>query len=113
MSGHGVQTTRRPAFWIAYVAVALLSAALAWVLFPQAIPLVNLDIKLSRQEAMAKAEQLARERKLVADGARSAARFRNDQATQNYVELEGGGKLAFSQLVAGTAYSPFWWARNG
>ncbi len=104
-----VQTTRRPAFWIAYVAAALICTALAWHLFPQAIPLVNLDIKLTRQQALAQAEQLARDHELVADGARSAARFRNDQAAQNYVELEGGGKPKFAQLVAGTAYSPYWW----
>ena len=53
--------------------------------------------------------RLAREHKLVADDARSAARFRNDQAAQNYVELEGGGKPAFAQLVTGTVYSPYYW----
>ena len=36
--------TRKPAFWIAYAVVAMICMALAWHLFPLAIPLVNLDI---------------------------------------------------------------------
>ncbi len=35
--------------------------------------------------------------------------FNHDVDTQNYVELEGGGKEAFAALVAGRAYAPFWW----
>jgi Type II CAAX prenyl endopeptidase Rce1-like len=103
------QSTRKPAFWVAYVVLAALCGAVAWNLFPQSIPLLNLDITLSRDEAIAKANVLARDRKLVAPEPRSAARFRHDQSTQNYVELEGGGKAAFSALVGGSVYSPFWW----
>ena len=101
--------TRKPAFWIAYALLALLCAGIAWRLFPLAIPLISLDIKLARHEAIAKAETIARERKLVPDGARAAAQFRNDQSAQNYVELEGGGKPAFARLVEGASYAPFWW----
>ena len=46
---------------------------------------------------------------LAPAGARAAARFANDQAIQNYVELEGGGKAAFAALVAGSVYAPYWW----
>ena len=46
---------------------------------------------------------------LAPEGARAAARFGHDQATQNYVELEGGGKPAFAALVAGDVYAPYWW----
>ena len=35
------------------------------------------------------------------DDARSAVRFAHDSATQNYVELEGGGRAAFGALVKG------------
>jgi membrane protease YdiL (CAAX protease family) len=100
---------RRPAFWIAYVVAALASIAIAWQLFPLAIPLVNLDITMSRHEALAKAEALASERQLVPAGTRSAARFAHDDSTQNYIELEGGGKAAFARLVAGNVYAPYWW----
>ncbi len=101
--------TRKPAFWIGYTLLALLCAGTAWRLFPLAIPLVNLDIRLARHEALSKGETIAHERKLVPEGTRAAAQFRNDQLAQNYIELEGGGKPAFARLVAGASYAPFWW----
>ena len=101
--------TRRPAFWIAYAVLAALALVVAWQLFPLAIPLVNLDIKLARHEAVAGAEARAAQLHLAPAGARSAVRFAHDQTLQNYVELEGGGKPAFAALVAGRAYSPYWW----
>lgn len=101
--------TRKPAFWIAYSLVAVACMVLAWRLFPLAIPLINLDIKLARHEAVNKALELAKERSLVAFEPRTAARFRNDQGAQNYIELEGGGKPKFAQMVEGTVYAPYWW----
>lgn len=100
---------RKPAFWIAYSLLALVSLAIAWKLFPLAIPLVNLDITMSRDAALAQARTLGVERGLVAADVRSAAQFAHDDAAQNYIELEGGGKPAFAKLVAGNAYSPYWW----
>jgi hypothetical protein len=101
--------TRKPAFWMVYALVSAAALAVAWRLFPLAIPLVNLDIKLARGDAVAQAERLAFRLDLSPDGARSAARFANDQAAQNYIELEGGGKPAFGALVAGDIYAPYWW----
>lgn len=100
---------RRPAFWVAYVVAALAALAGAWQLFPHAIPLVHVDITMSREAAIAKAEALAAERGLVPAGARTAIVFNQDASAQSYVELEGGGKEAFVRLVEGRAYSPFWW----
>jgi hypothetical protein len=101
--------TRRLAFWVAYAVLAAVALAVTWVLFPLAIPLVNLDIKLSRADALAEARTVAARLALAPADARTAARFRHDQAVQNYVELEGGGKAAFAGLVAGGAYVPYWW----
>ena len=101
--------TRRPGFWVAYALVSAIALGVAWRLFPLAIPLVNLDITMSRGAAIAQAEALAAQLKLAPDGAQSAVRFSHDGATQNYVELEGGGKAAFGALVKGDLYAPFWW----
>ena len=101
--------TRRPTFWIAYAALAAIALAIAWEIFPLAIPLVNLDITLSRSEARTRAEALAAKQKLAPESAQSAVRFAHDSDTQNYVELEGGGKPAFGALVQGDLYSPYWW----
>jgi Type II CAAX prenyl endopeptidase Rce1-like len=101
--------TRRPAFWIAYAALAAVALFVAWRLFPLAIPLVNLDITFSRTEALAKAEATAALMALAPDDSRSAVRFAHDSSTQNYVELEGGGRSAFGALVKGDLYAPYWW----
>ena len=95
--------SRRPAFWIAYAALAAAALGVAWRLFPLAIPLVNLDITLSRAAAIAQGRGRSRRRtKLAPDGvAERRPRFAHDSATQNYVELEGGGKAAFAALVKG------------
>jgi hypothetical protein len=100
---------RRPLFWVAYAVVALLALALAVRLFPEAIPIVNLDVKLGRDDALAKALQVAVERKLAPSNPRAAARFNHDGTAQNYIELEGGGKPAFGALTRGALYAPYWW----
>src|SRR4051794_37674974 len=99
--------TRRRGFWIAYVALACVALFAAWRLFPQAIPIVNLDVKLSRQEAVNAAKRIAAERDLAPVNARTAVRFAHDDATQNYIELEGGGKQAFAALLEANTYSPY------
>src|SRR5581483_6158348 len=101
--------TRRPAFWWVYIALACVALVAAWRLFPEAIPIVSLDIKLARHDAVNAAKRIAGERDLAPAGARTAVRFSHDDETQNYVELEGGGKRAFAQLIAGNAYAPYWW----
>jgi hypothetical protein len=101
--------TRKPAFWIVYVAVALVALAVAATLFPRAIPIVNLDVTTSRAQAIAKARDIADALHLAPATARTAARFSHDTATQNYVELEGGGKDAFAALTRGERYQPYWW----
>ena len=104
-----VPWTRKPAFWIAYAALSAIALCIAWWLFPLAIPLINLDITFSRAEALAKAEATAALMALAPEDARRAVRFAHDSATQNYVELEGGGRAAFGALVKGDLYAPYWW----
>ena len=49
---------RRPAFWVAYAALALAALFVAARLFPLAIPLVNLDIRMTRADAIGKGAAL-------------------------------------------------------
>ncbi|HXR56908.1 MAG TPA: CPBP family intramembrane glutamic endopeptidase [Casimicrobiaceae bacterium] len=101
--------TRKPAFWIGYAIVAIVALGVAARLFPLAIPIVNLDIAMSRDDATARARALATKLSLAPEAARVAVRFSHDSTTQNYVELEGGGKPAFTKLAQGGRYSPFFW----
>jgi len=101
--------TRRRSFWIIYAIASAAALLVAVRLFPLAIPIVNLDIKISRDEAIAAARTLATRLQVAPEGARIVARFAHDATAQNYVELEGGGKQAFAALTQGERYSPYWW----
>lgn len=101
--------SRRPVFWAAFCVLAIAALTLAWKLFPTAIPLVNLDVKMSRADALSAAAALAERLKLAPADARRAIQFTSDGTMQNYVELEGGGKAAFAALVRGELYSPYAW----
>ncbi|HEY2970241.1 MAG TPA: CPBP family intramembrane glutamic endopeptidase [Casimicrobiaceae bacterium] len=101
--------TKRPAFWIGFALLSALSAMLAWRYFPEALPLINLDVKMSREQAVEQAATIADRLHLVAPEARRASAFTHDGATQNYVELEAGGKQAFTRLLSGEVYAPYRW----
>jgi hypothetical protein len=101
--------TTRPAFWAAFTLLSALSAVLAWRYFPEALPLINLEVRMSREQALEQAAALAGRLQLAAPDAQRAVVFAHDGTTQNYVELEAGGKPAFARLLSGEAYSPFRW----
>ena len=101
--------TRHRSFWILYAIASAAALVVAVRLFPLAIPIVNLDIKISRDEAIAAARTLATRLHLTPEGARVVARFAHDATAQNYIELEGGGKRAFAALTQGDRYTPYWW----
>ena len=101
--------TRRPAFWIAFVLLSAAAGAYAWIYFPQALPIVNLEVTMSRDEALARAASLADRLHLMAPGAREAVLFSHDGGAQNFVELEGGGKPAFTRLLSGEVFAPYRW----
>lgn len=100
---------RRTGFWIAYALLATAGAVVAAKYFPVALPIVSLEIKLGRDEAIEQARAIAARRSLAPSEARAAATFAHDAATQNYIELEGGGKAAWAALLAGDRYAAYWW----
>jgi Type II CAAX prenyl endopeptidase Rce1-like len=103
------EMTRKPAFWIAFAIISVLSAAFAWRFFPQALPLIKLDVKMTRDDALDRASALAGKLDLAPLGARRAALFTHDGTTQNFVELDAGGKPKFAELLTGEVYAPYWW----
>jgi len=101
--------TRKPAFWIAFALLSAAAGVYAWRYFPQALPLINLEVKMSRDEALLRAAAIADRLHLIAPDAREAALFSHDGGTQNFVELEAGGKPAFTRLLSGEVYAPYRW----
>ncbi|HEX9368957.1 MAG TPA: hypothetical protein VF921_20170 [Vicinamibacterales bacterium] len=100
---------RRPAFWIG---LALLSAGAAVVgirYFPQAFSIVALDITMDRGRALDEARAAAARNNLGPAGYRDAASFSGDDEAQTFVELEGGGKDAFTRMLRRRLYEAYAW----
>jgi membrane protease YdiL (CAAX protease family) len=100
---------RRPAFWIV---LALLSAGAAFVglrYFPQAFSIVALDITMDRGHALDEARAVAARNSLGPADDRQAASFSGDDEAQTFVELEGGGKDAFTRMLREHLYEAYGW----
>ena len=100
---------RRPAVWIAFTLVSLASAVLAVRYFPRAFSIVALDITMDREQALARARELMTRDQLGPPDYRQAASFTLDGETQTFVELEGGGKEAFTAMLRSGLYSAYTW----
>src|SRR5256885_1152716 len=103
------EMTRKPAFWIAFAVISVMSAVFAWRFLPQALPLIKLDVKMTRDDALDRASALAGKLGLAPLETRRAALFTHDGTTQNFVELDAGGKPKFAELLTGVVYAPYWW----
>jgi membrane protease YdiL (CAAX protease family) len=100
---------RKPAFWAAFTAVALLGVAVAIQLFPRAMPFVTLDLQMDRAGAMARAQELAATHGWGPPDHRVAAGLMSSDTVQSYIELEGGGNEAFARMLGEDVYRPFTW----
>ncbi len=101
--------TRRPAFWLLLAVFSAASAAVGFWYFPQAFSIVSLEITMDRDRALAEARTIAARDQLGPPGYREAASFGLDEETQTFVELEGGGKAAFMQMMRDGLYSAYTW----
>jgi len=100
---------KRPAFWILLALVSLAAAAGAYHYFPQAFSIVALDITMNRERALADARSILERARLGPSGYQQAASFALDDETQTFVELEGGGKAAFTRMLREGLYSAYTW----
>lgn len=100
---------RKPAVWIAFVLASILLVAFSAFFFADAFPLVTVDLEMDRDGALAAARRLAGEHGWGPAGFRQAASFGVEADVQSYVELEGGGKEAFGEMIRGDLYSPYTW----
>ena len=91
---------KRPAFWILLGLISLAATAAAVHYFPQAFSIVALDITMDRERALARRARDCRAR--PARARRTTGRRRRSRSTseaQTFVELEGGGKEAFTRML--------------
>ncbi|OYU43926.1 MAG: hypothetical protein CFE44_15700, partial [Burkholderiales bacterium PBB4] len=99
----------RPWFWWTLLVLAFACAGGAVWLFPKALPLLQVQVDMSRDQALAAAQTLQAEQfpELATD--RAVASFGRDDGLQNYMELEGGGVDAFTGLLGQRFVAPYQW----
>ncbi len=101
--------TKKPFFWIAIVIASAMSFYFSWLFFAQAFPLLNVDVSISRAAVLEAATARAAALKLAPADARHAVRFSTDSEAQNFIELEAGGKSAFTALLNNDIYQALTW----
>jgi hypothetical protein len=100
---------KRPAFWVLFAVLSAAAGAVAWHYFPQAFSIVSLEITMDRDAALREAGAIMARDHLGPAGYRQAASFTLDDETQTFVELEGGGKEAFTRMMREGFYSAYTW----
>ena len=98
---------RKPLLWLVLVAVCLGAAVYSWQVFPQAFPLVNVELTMNRGAALDSARARAERLGLGPEAYSQAAAFRTDSETKRFVELEGGGTDALRRMMETGRYRPY------
>jgi hypothetical protein len=100
---------RKPGFWIAFTIISLLCVWISFHYAPRAFSLMTLDLEMDREAALAQAAALAEKHGWGPEGFRQVASFELDFDLQAFVELEGGGKEAFTSMLSEGLVSPYTW----
>ena len=100
---------KRPAFWILLALASLAAVAVGVRLFPQAFSILALDITMDRERALSDARAILERDHLGPPDHRQAASFGLDDEAQTFVELEGGGKEAFTGMMRDGLYAAYTW----
>jgi hypothetical protein len=98
--------------WLPWLFLALLSVfagSVAWHYFPEAFSIVSLDITMDRDAALREARTIVAREQLGPPDFRQASSFALDDEVQTFVELEGGGKDAFTAMLRDGLYSAYAW----
>jgi hypothetical protein len=96
-------------FWTVITALVIASGLFTHRYFTQSYPVVSLSISMDREQALKKAELLSIQHAWLPLNPRRAIEFKHDQLVHYFIELECGGKEAFSQLLHTKEYEPYQW----
>lgn len=91
-------------------AIGIAAAAVALWLFPRALPILSLDQRLTREQALARADSFFRAHDLASANARTAVRFERSDSLRTFIELAGGGSDSLNALVRGRDATVFVWS---
>ena len=99
----------RPVFWAALTVISLGCAAFVYSNFDRAFSIVELELRMDRDSALAEARRLADGFEWGPADFRQAASFRVDDRSRSFVELEGGGPEDYGDLIREGPFHPYQW----
>jgi len=99
----------KKSFWLIFVILVIFGAVFVVKNFPQMMSFVNIEITMDRKQALLQSKNLAEKFDLGLLEYEQVAIFDTDSYTQIYVELEGGGKDVFNEIITENYYKPYKW----
>jgi hypothetical protein len=106
---NAVPFSRHMLFWFGLLAIFIGGGIFTYNYFPETFPIVNLTMKMDRQTALGQAQELALKYSWGPQDFEQAASFSVEEETKNFIELEGGGKQKFNEMLKKKVYSPYTW----
>ncbi|MGB8468442.1 MAG: type II CAAX endopeptidase family protein [Candidatus Babeliales bacterium] len=100
---------KRPLCWIVLTSICISGLLFTYHYFGKAFPIIDLDLSLDRARAMEQARSIAHRASWGPDEYQQAVNFESDDATKNFIELEGGGRDALRTIIKENIYCPYFW----
>ena len=100
---------RKPIFWISASLLFFGGLYYSAKVFPKAFSILNIELKMNRENAFSQAALLSEENNWGPDKYNQAATFYHDSRTQNFVELDAGGSDKVSSLMNEGLYHFYTW----
>ena len=95
--------------WIILTITSLCLIISAYKIFPHTFTIVQLDLQMSKNDALVKADSLAYKYKIGPHEKYQVTAFGLNQMEQNFIELDNGGSYQFIEILKGDYYMPYTW----
>src|SRR2546428_1510955 len=95
--------------WTLFVVLSAGAAIFTLRNFSTAFPLVSIELKVDRADALRSARTIAQRNAWPPVGFDQAAEFGGEQEVQNFIELEGGGKQELGRILKEKIYALYTW----
>jgi hypothetical protein len=102
-------SSKSPIFWILLTLTFSGGLFFAHHFFPYAFALLNINISMTRHEALKKASLEALKHGWGPKDFSQAASFETDSETKNFIELKAGGVSAVTAVIDEGWYNPYFW----
>jgi len=95
--------------WILLTILSICLIIGAYKIFPYTFPIVQLDLQMSKNDALVRADLLSSEYQIGPQEKYQVTAFGLEQMEQNFIELDNGGSSKFIEILKDDYYMPYTW----